>query len=128
LHTHRLIAFLDETLELWHVTGKVETGEAPLSAVIRAESGAIVWIERPVRPERTDVEKDERPQSRWAVRWRSAGAAPGGPREVRPRMCGSLVGVLSALREALGIERGTPLRIAAGRITASTMNSGSSPE
>ncbi len=127
MHTHRLIAFIEETLELWEVAGTVEPGEPPLSAVIRAESGAIVWIEQPVRPERNDVEsKDERPQFRWAVRWRGAGAAPGAPREVRPRMCGSLVGVLSALRVALEVDRGTPLRIAAP--SSSKMDSGSSPE
>jgi hypothetical protein len=111
--------FLEETLELWDIAGTVEVGEAPLWAVIRAQSGAIAWIER---------RSHQEAQFRWAVRWRGAGAAPGGPREVRPRMCGSLVGVLAALREALAVERGTPLRIAPGRYDASTMDSGSSPE
>jgi hypothetical protein len=97
--------FLEQTLELWDVTATVDVGDAPIVAIVRAESGAIAWIERTVRP--------GEPQFRWAVRWRSAGAAPGAPREVRPRLCGSLVGVLSALRVALEVDRGAPLRIAA---------------
>jgi hypothetical protein len=97
------VIFLKETLELWGVAGSVEAGEAPLVAMIRSESGTMLWIERPPRDEA---------QFRWAVRWRRAGDTPGSPREVRPRMCGSLVGVLGAMRDALNVDRGTPLRIA----------------
>ena len=107
-----LNSFLKETLELWHVAGTVECGEAPLVAIIRTD-GATVWIEETAHAERDGVEaKGERPVFRWAVRWRGAAEAPGAPRELRPRLCGSLVGVLSALRSALGVDRGTPLRIA----------------
>ena len=144
----RLRLFLQDTFDLWGITASITAGEAPLVAIIRADDGAIVWIEQPlqparpersgaeskdehtpVRPERSSAEskhehiavrpersaaqsKDERPPFRWAVRWRAAGEPPGAPRELRPRLCGSLVGVLSALRSALGVDRGTPVRIA----------------
>lgn len=100
-----LCAFLEETLELWGISGSVEAHGGPLVATVRATSGAVVWIER--------APSDEHLQFRWAVRWRAAGEPHGAPRELRPRLCGSLVGVLSALRSALGVDRGTPVRIAA---------------
>ena len=99
----RLRAFLQDTLDFWEVAGSVEAGAAPIVAVIRSATGAVVWIER----------CEARAPFRWAVRWRAAGAATGGPRELRPRTCGSLVGVLSALRAALDVDRGSALRIAA---------------
>ena len=100
----RLCAFFESTLELWRVSGSVNPGDAPIAAIVRSDAGATVWIER-----------DTAAQTpfRWSVRWRVAGEAPGGARELRPRACGSLVGVLSALRAALGVDRGTPVRIAA---------------
>jgi hypothetical protein len=128
LHTLRFKAFLEETLELWHVPATVESGVAPLVAIIRTEDGATVWIEQALRPERNDHSTHEPPGFRWGVRWRAASAASCGPREVRPRLCGSLVGVLSALREALGVDRGTPLRIAPAPRPASSTDPERSPE
>ena len=98
----RLRAFISDTLKLWRVHGAVESADVPVVAHIRANSGALAWIERA---------PDDAPY-RWAVRWRAAGDAPGGTREMRPRTCGSLVGVLAALRTALDVDRGTPVRIA----------------
>ena len=97
----RLRVFLAESLELWQVTGTVQAGQAPIVAEIRAASGAIVWVERA---------GDDTP-FRWLARWRGAGDAPGGVRELRPRACGSLVGLLGAVRDALGVERGSAVRI-----------------
>ena len=99
----RVRAFLADSLALWRVAGAVEAGEAPVVAVIRAGTGAIVWIERP---------SGEDVPFRWAVRWRGAGDASGGPREVRPRACGSFVGLLKAVRGALGVDRGSAVRVA----------------
>lgn len=124
-----LKTFLAETLELWHVAGTVNCGVAPIVAIVQTENGAIVWIEDAARPEHDPVaSKDERPEFRWAVRWRSAGESPGAPREVRPRMCGSLVGVLSALRAALDVDRGTPVRIAPAPRSASRTDTQRLPE
>jgi hypothetical protein len=115
-------AFLADSLELWRVAGEVEGGETPVVAVIRV-AGTIVWIER-VGPKEHVARKEhsvfreaeDEPSPplpfRWAVRWRAAGDPPGGPRELRPRMCGSLNGLLNALRNALGVDRGSALRIA----------------
>ena len=99
----RFRAFLADSLVLWRVEGAVEAGETPVVGVIRASTGAIVWVERVT---------SHAPPFRWAVRWRNAGEAPGGAREVRPRACGSLVGVLNAVRNALGVDRGSAVRIA----------------
>jgi G3E family GTPase len=98
-----LLAFLTDTLALWRIEGAVEAQEAPGVAVIRTARGAVVWIERP----------DPGTPFRWLVRWRAAGVAPGAAREQRPRACASLVGLLAALRSALGVERGAALRVAA---------------
>ena len=97
----RLRAFLADSLALWQVSGTVQAGGASVIAEIRASSGAIVWIERAA---------DDTP-FRWLARWRGAGEAPGGVRELRPRACGSLVGLLAAVRGALGVERGSAVRI-----------------
>ena len=64
-------AFLSDSLALWRVAGAVERGEFPVVVIIRADNGAIVWVERPA---------DEHPLFRWLVRWRPAGDAPGGAR------------------------------------------------
>src|ERR671916_485685 len=90
-------AFLTDTLALWRVDGIVESGDAPIVAVVRGQ-GAIAWIE----------EAPADAPYRWGVRWRSANESPGGTRELRPRTCGSIVGVLSALRTAFDLDRGTP--------------------
>jgi hypothetical protein len=99
----RLRAFLAESLALWRVGGQVLAGAAPVLIEIRADSGAVVWIERAA----TDT------PFKWFVRWRVAGDAPGGVRESRPRACGSLVGMLAAVREGLGVERGSAVRVVA---------------
>lgn len=97
----QLRAFLVDSLALWGVAATVQADQAPVIAQIRAASGALVWVERAA---------DDTP-FRWCARWRAAGDAPGGVREVRPRACGSLVGLLAAVREALGVERGAAVRI-----------------
>jgi hypothetical protein len=96
--------FLADSLALWRVAGTVDAGEGPVVAVVRADDGAIVWIERPSGQELP---------CRWLVRWRGAGEAPGGARERRPRACASVVGILGAMRGALGVNRGNAVRIAA---------------
>ena len=97
----RLRAFLADSLALWRVSGTVRAGKTPVVAEIRAANGALVWVERA---------GDDTP-FRWFARWRCAGDAPGGVRELRPRACGSLVGLLGAVRDALGVERGGAVRI-----------------
>ena len=99
----QLRAFLADSLALWQVAGAVHAAEAPVIAEIRMSSGTMVWVER------AGVDTP----FRWLARWRRAGEAPGGVRELRPRACGSLVGLLAALREALGVERGSPIRVVA---------------
>lgn len=95
----QLRAFLADSLALWRVDAAVEAGEPPAVAAIRARDGTLVSIER--------VAVEGLP-FRWMVRRRG----PGEAREARERPCGSLVGVLKALRAALGVDRGTPVRIA----------------
>ena len=97
----KLRAFLAESLALWQVTGEVRAGIAPVTVEIETESGATAWVEHAA---------GDTP-FRWFVRWRAAGALSGGVREQRPRACGSLVGLLAAVREALGVERGNAVRV-----------------
>jgi hypothetical protein len=97
----KLRAFLVESLALWGVPGEVLAGEGEVLVEIRAANGARVWIER------AGVDTP----FRWLARWRTAGEAPGGVRALRPRACGSLVGLLAAMREALEVERGAVVRI-----------------
>jgi len=99
----RLEAFLAESLVLWGIPGAVEGGDYPVTAVIRADDGTLLWVERPAA---------EDSAVRWLVRVRAAGEGPGGAREKRPRACASLVGVLKVLRGALGVDRGSAVRIA----------------
>ena len=94
----RVREFLADSLALWSVDGAVEAGVRPVVAVIRAGAGTVAWVERPAG--------DDVPW-RWFVRWRG----PGMPEE-RSRPCASLVGLLNALRGALGVERGSAVRIA----------------
>ncbi len=93
----RVREFLADSLALWNVAGRVEAGAAPVVAVIRADAGGTVWVERPA---------DDAPW-RWFVRWQGAGM-----RDERSRPCASLVGLLNAVRGALGVERGNAVRIA----------------
>ena len=92
-----ITGFLADSLALWRVDGAVEAGALPVVAVIRA-GDRVVWIERPAA--------DDVPW-RWFVRWRSPGM-----QEERSRPCASLVGLLNAVRGALGVERGSAVRIA----------------
>lgn len=94
----RVRALLADSLALWQVAGTVDAGAPPAFAVIRACGGATVWVEGPV---------GHGMPGRWFVRWRS----PGMPAE-RSRPCASLVGMLNAVRGALGVDRGSALRIA----------------
>ena len=96
-------ALLSDSLQLWGVEGMVQPGETPVLAVIRAATGTIVWIER--------VSAGDMP-FRWAVRSRAAGDAPGDAREIHPKACSALAGMLKAVRNALGVDRGSPIRIA----------------
>lgn len=92
----RVRDFLADSLALWHVAGTVEAGELPIVAVIRADTDAIVWVERPAQADMP---------FRWLVRSRGSGSE-------RARPCASLVGLLSGIRNALGVERGGAVRIA----------------
>jgi len=87
LTDERIREFLTDSLALWRVEATVESGEAPIVAVVRAPDGATIRIERKSAP------------FRWLVH---AG---------RPRSCASFAGVLNALRGALGVERGSPIRV-----------------
>ena len=84
----RIRAFLSDTLALWRVSGTVEPGDAPVVAIIRTEQSDAISIERGAPP------------FRWIVR------------TDRTRPCASLVGLLNALRGALGVERGSAVRVA----------------
>ena len=92
----RVREFLADSLALWRVAGTVEAGEPPVVAVIRAGAGAIICVERPLQ---------EDMPFRWLVRAR-------GPGTEHARPCASLVGLLNAIRRALGVERGAAVRIA----------------
>ena len=82
--------FFTDSLKLWRVDATVEGGEAPVIAVIRARDGTTVRVERKSPPFRWIVHAD------------------------RSRPCASIAGVLNALRSALGVERGEPIRVVAG--------------
>jgi G3E family GTPase len=101
-HGALLRAILAESLQLWGVTGQVEAGEAPVVARIVAVNGTFVTIE----------DAPEALPFRWTVGWRSAHEARGSAREKRPRACPSVLGVLNGVRAALGVDRGTAVRVA----------------
>jgi hypothetical protein len=105
-------SFLADTLALWQIDGTVEAGASPAVAVIRA-GPCTVTIERPV---------DADAAWRWFVRWRDADRV-----DERSRPCVSLVGLLNALRVALGIERGNAVRIAPAPIDSLPRVSGGGP-
>ena len=83
----RIREFLTDSLALWGVEGTIESGEAPVVALVRATDGTTIRIERKAAP------------FRWLVL------------AERPRPCASFAGVLNALRGALGVERGSPIRV-----------------
>ena len=87
MNDDRIREFLKDSLALWRVDGTVEAGETPVVAVIRAHDGPTVRVER------------KSPPFRWLVH------------AERPRPCASIAGVLNALRGALGVERGTAIRV-----------------
>jgi hypothetical protein len=92
-----VIKFLTDSLALWSVEGVVEAGALPVVAVIRA-GDCVVFVER---------NTDDGAPWRWFVRWRAPDMV-----DERSRPCASLVGLLNALRGALGVERGNAVRIA----------------
>jgi hypothetical protein len=92
-----VVGFLADSLALWNVEGAVEAGAWPVVAVIHA-GDCVIRIERPAG--------DDVPW-RWFVRWRDAEML-----DERSRPCASLVGLLNAVRGALGVERGNAVRIA----------------
>ena len=89
--------FLADSIALWQVEGAVEAGTSPVVAVIHA-GDATVWVERPAEGE----------PWRWFVRWRNPEMV-----DERSRPCASLVGMLNTVRGALGVERGSALRVVA---------------
>jgi hypothetical protein len=95
----RIRALLADTLALWAVDGTVEPGAAPCVAEVRAAGGRRARVDR--APAGSGF--------RWFVRWRD----PTSGSERAPRPCGSFGGVLKAVRMALQVDRGAPLRIAA---------------
>jgi hypothetical protein len=105
-------AFLADSLVLWNVEGRVEAGASPAVTVIRA-GDCTVTIERPV---------DADAAWRWFVRWQNADMV-----DERSRPCASLVGLLNALRSALGVERGNAVRIAPAPIDSLPCVSGGGP-
>lgn len=105
----RLRAFLADSLELWRVAGTVETGEAPVVAQVHTHDGMLVSIER--------IEAEDMP-----FRWMVCGG------DGRRRPCGSLVGVLNALRRALGVDRGTAVRIAPSPIEPAVRQRNAAPD
>ena len=98
-HGERVCGFLADSLALWMVDGTVKAGVLPVVAVIEARGGTTVWVESPTG---SDV------PWRWFVRWRSPDMS-----DERTRPCASLVGLLNTLRGALGVERGSAVRVAA---------------
>lgn len=99
----RARALLADSLTVWRVHGDVIPGEPPAVAVIRAQDGIVVWVET--------APQSERPV-RWWVRWHAPGAAGQASPPKRSRPCTSAVGLLCAVREALGAAGGRRLRIA----------------
>jgi hypothetical protein len=98
----RVRAFLALTLAQWGVDATVEAGAAPVVALLRFADG------------RVDIELERAPSAdpfRWYVS--RAAPSPGEPGSRVParRPCGSLVGVLGAMRRTLNIESGGPARV-----------------
>jgi hypothetical protein len=98
---HRIRAFLAESLALWKVEAIIDATTPPGVAVIHAQSGMHIWVERaePALP------------FRWWVRSGPVADLSQAHPLLRPRPCGSLVGLLTAIRSALGVERGRAVRV-----------------
>lgn len=98
----RVRTFLALTLAQWSVDATVEAGAAPVVALLRFADG------------RADIAL-ERTASADPFRWYVSRAAlsTGDPGSLLParRPCGSLVGVLGALRRTLNIASGGPARV-----------------
>ena len=110
--------FLADSLALWCVAGEVESGEPPVVAVIRAGNGAVVRVERASLQDTG---------FRWFVHSRTAGESPEGVSGERSRPCGSMVGVLKAMRVALDVDRGSAVRIAPSPEGPPPLRSGGGP-
>jgi len=95
----RLARFLQDTIGLWQLDGTVRADLVSGAVVVQGPQDAIATVER--------APSDD--PFRWYVRWRADGSSATAAR-VRP--CGSLVGVLAALRRAFDVERGSAIRIA----------------
>ena len=107
MNDERFRVFLEDTLALWRVRGTVEAGTVEAGtrstvAVVHAADGTTVCIERGAQAM----------PFRWLVRTRRVDESDPGSGEPRPRTCASVVGLLNALRLALGVERAEPLRVA----------------
>ena len=102
MNDERFRVFLEDTLALWRVAGTVEAGTQSTVAVVHAADGTTVCIERGAQAM----------PFRWLVRTRRMGETAQSSPEPRPRTCASVVGLLNALRLALGVERAEPLRVA----------------
>lgn len=96
-----LTALLEESLALWGVEATVERCPEPAAARIRTHDGLVISVER----------CRDTPIFRWNVH----AVAPDDDTRVgcagKPRRCGSVVGVLAAVRDALGVERGAAVRV-----------------
>ena len=98
----RVRDLLVDSLALWQVAATVEAGTAGTMAVIHARQGMTVSIEHVTGPDMP---------FRWRVCSYVVGDSTAHTQQARPRTCNSVVGLLSAVRKALGVERGSPLRV-----------------
>jgi hypothetical protein len=102
MNDERIREFLTDALALWRVSATVEAGAAPVVAVIRGSGGSTIRVEHyAVHPSTGSGRTDTKAPFRWVVH------------AERPRPCASIAGVLSALRAALGVDRGEPIRVVA---------------
>ena len=95
----RVRELLKDSLALWAVEATVTAGAFPIIAVIDAQAGTTVWVECATGSE---------VPWRWFVRWRGAEM-----NDERTRPCASLVALLNTLRGALGVDRGSAVRVVA---------------
>jgi len=95
----RLKTFFEQTLALWQVEATVEAAEFPQIAIIRSADGTRVTVAQPA--------------SDTPFRWRVETVRPADGAATAPRVlpCGSLVGVLGALRRSFGVARASPIRV-----------------
>lgn len=92
MNEERLRTFLADCLVLWGAEGSVECGDPPVIAVLRV-NGRRIHVERAP----SDI------PFRWLVR------------DTGVRLCSSLLGVLTELRDLLGVEQGAPVQTAPRR-------------